>query len=170
VGLGPGLHEEESSWTWTLMLCLLIANAAWPAASYTCKEVLPWWTIPLQLWGKINSKYFIIATEKVNERHSQDLWYAVLVHMYIQVHVPVKAKGEHWELSSITLSYLFIYLMCIGVLPGYMSVWGCQVPWNWSYSCELPIEPRSSERAASTLNCWAIFPAPYLIFWNRVSQ
>jgi hypothetical protein len=23
--------------------------------------------------------------------------------------------------------------MCAGVLPVFMSVWGCQIPWIWSY-------------------------------------
>lgn len=31
--------------------------------------------------------------------------------------------------------------------------------------CVLGIEPRSSERAASGLNCWAVFPAPGKHFW-----
>jgi hypothetical protein len=29
---------------------------------------------------------------------------------------------------------LFIFIiMCIDVLPACMSVWGCQIHWNWSY-------------------------------------
>jgi hypothetical protein len=27
----------------------------------------------------------------------------------------------------------FFHLICIGVLPTCVSVWGCQITWNWSY-------------------------------------
>ena len=47
---------------------------------------------------------------------------------------------------------------------------GCQVPWNWNYRelwtavWVLGIEPRSSGRAVSALNCWAISPAQGICF------
>ena len=53
-----------------------------------------------------------------------------------------------------------------------MSVWGCQIPWNWNYrqlwaaTWVLGIEPRSFGRAATALNCWAVSPAPGFCFLN----
>ena len=62
--------------------------------------------------------------------------------------------------------------MCTGVLPVCMSVWRCQIPWNWrqlwAAMWVLGIEPRSSGRTASALNHWADSPA-LVSFWNRVS-
>lgn len=55
---------------------------------------------------------------------------------------------------------ILFYFMCFGVLP-----W-CQAPWNWSYRTlwaamwMLGIKPEYSGRAAGTLNCQAVSPAP----------
>lgn len=56
--------------------------------------------------------------------------------------------------------------MCIGVLPGSMSVWGYQILelQLWAAKWELGFEPRSSGRAVSAPNCWAISPAQELGF------
>ena len=48
-----------------------------------------------------------------------------------------------------------------------MCMWGCQVPWNWSYRLlwiamwVLRTAHRSSGMAVSALNCWAVSPAPW---------
>jgi hypothetical protein len=54
---------------------------------------------------------------------------------------------------------VYFYFMCIGVLYVCVSVWRSQIPWNWSYMWVRGVEPRSSGRAASALNVWAISSA-----------
>ena len=65
----------------------------------------------------------------------------------------------------------FYYCMCISVLPSCVSVWGCQIPWNWSYRqlwaamWMLGIEPGSSDRAVFALNREpSLHSAPQTIF------
>ena len=49
-------------------------------------------------------------------------------------------------LSSLSFYVHRYYFMCI--LPACVPVWGCQILWNWSYSCELPC------------GCWELKPGP----------
>lgn len=60
--------------------------------------------------------------------------------------------------SENTWGFIFIYFMCVGILPECISVWGCRVPWNWSYSFELP---GPLEEPVSVLNHWATTPVPH---------
>ena len=34
--------------------------------------------------------------------------------------------------DATTVQLTYFYFMCIGVLPAWISVWGCWVPRNWS--------------------------------------
>ena len=54
--------------------------------------------------------------------------------------------------------------MSTGVWLACISGWGCRIPWDWSYRQSwvtmwvLELNPVSSERAVSVLNCWASGP------------
>ena len=84
-------------------------------------------------------------------------------------------------ITSFSFFIIYFYLMCI-VFYLHTCLWGCQLPWSWSYRqlwttmWLLGIELRTSGRAASALNRWAISPAPlffflkwdyYIIRWNK---
>lgn len=60
------------------------------------------------------------------------------------------------------LKTTYFHLMCVGVLPGCMSVWGCQILelQLWAAMCVLGIEPGTSGTAVSALNCWAFSLVP----------
>lgn len=93
---------------------------------------------------------------------------------YLWLHCEFEAASWNFNLLFILghNGFLFIYLLCIGILPTYMSVWGCQICWNWSHRqlwhvmWVMRIEPTSSGRASSASNLWAIFLAPYKTFWG----
>lgn len=64
--------------------------------------------------------------------------------------------------------HVWMCIMCmLGTHRGQKRMWD---PWDWSYKCLwvamwlLGVNPLSSGRAISTLNCWAIFLAPICIF------
>jgi hypothetical protein len=84
--------------------------------------------------------------------------------------LPLSSKQTiaRWEIvMKLTTIMLFntFFFMHWCYLPACMSVWGCQVPCNWSERqlwatmWVLGIEPWSSRRAVSTLNQWTISPA-----------
>lgn len=62
-----------------------------------------------------------------------------------------------------TPSFLFLFFMGIGVLHVCVSVWGCQLPWNWSYRqpywCwELNSGPREEQSVLTDLaSPWFVF-------------
>ena len=68
------------------------------------------------------------------------------------------------------LLFLRFILMSTHVLPTCMSVWGHQIPWNWSYRRlwaamkVLGIEPRFSGRVASAFTVWNISPTSNAAF------
>ena len=61
--------------------------------------------------------------------------------------------------------YFYFYFMCNGVLPAWISMWGCWGFWSWSYrelwaaTWVLGTDLGSSGRLASALSYWAISPA-----------